>query len=235
MQLTVPEVARYFKVSEKTIHRWIATRNMPARREGNLCRFNRAELLEWAAFNKIEVDPSFFNETANGDESLPDLAGALKAGGFLENVGGEDKQTVLRNVVERLPLPEGVGRDFLFQVLWAREALESTAIGDGIAIPHARNPIVLRVSRPQCTLCYLARPVDFGALDGQPVFALFVLVSTTVRVHLHLLARLAYALRNEHVRELVRRRVAGDQFIEAVSRLQTGMGVEGTVKKEQQP
>jgi PTS system nitrogen regulatory IIA component len=72
-------------------------------------------------------------------------------------------------------------------------------------------------------------------LDGQPVFALFVLVSTTVRVHLHLLARLAYALRNEHVRELVRRRVAGDQFIEAVSRLQTGMGVEGTVKKEQQP
>src|SRR5438034_985186 len=62
-----------------------------------------------------------------------------------------------------------------------REALQSTGVGDGIAIPHVRNPIVLHVSRPMITLCFLERPIDFGALDGKPVHVLFSLISPTVR------------------------------------------------------
>ena len=68
-----------------------------------------------------------------------------------------------------MKLPDDVDREFLYQVLLAREALGSTGIGDGIAIPHVRNPIVLHLSRPTVTLCFLEQPVDFGALDGQPV------------------------------------------------------------------
>jgi mannitol/fructose-specific phosphotransferase system IIA component (Ntr-type) len=89
-----------------------------------------------------------------------------------------------------------VDREFLYKVLLARESLGSTGIGDGIAIPHVRNPIVLHLSRPIVTLCFLERPVDFGALDGQPVNTLFTLISPTVRAHLHLLSRLAFTLRD---------------------------------------
>ena len=80
----------------------------------------------------------------------------------------------------------------------AREALGSTGIGDGIAIPRVRNPIVLHLSRPIVTLCFLERPVDFGALDGQPVTTLFTLISPTVRAHLHLLSRLSYNMQLPH-------------------------------------
>ena len=69
----------------------------------------------------------------------------------------------------------------------ARESLGSTGIGDGIAIPHVRNPIVMHIPRPTITLCFLEHPIDFGALDGQPVHTLFTIVSPTVRAHLHLL------------------------------------------------
>ena len=68
--------------------------------------------------------------------------------------------------MEVLRLPDEVDREFLFQVLVAREALEPTAIGDGIAIPHVRNPIVLHVPEPAITLCFLEAAVDFGALTA---------------------------------------------------------------------
>ena len=87
-------------------------------------------------------------------------------------------------------------QDFLLRVLLAREALESTGIGDGIAIPHVRNPVVLHVSRPMITLCFLEQAVDYGALDGKPVNTVFSLISPTVRAHLRLLSRLSFALQD---------------------------------------
>jgi PTS system nitrogen regulatory IIA component len=58
-----------------------------------------------------------------------------------------------------------------------------------------RNPIVLHIPWPMITLCFLETPVEFGAIDGQPVHTLFTLVSPTVQAHLHLLSRLTYGLR----------------------------------------
>lgn len=91
---------------------------------------------------------------------------ALQAGGVYYRVGGTDKESVLHAVVEVLRLPEEVDRDFLLRVFLAREALESTGIGDGIAILHVRNPVVLHVTQPLITLCFLEQAVDFVALAG---------------------------------------------------------------------
>jgi PTS system nitrogen regulatory IIA component len=94
----------------------------------------------------------------------------------------------------------------------AREALGSTGIGDGIAIPTC-NPIVL-LSRPY--LCFLEQPVDFGALDGQPVSTLFTLISPTVRAHLHLLSRLAFALRDPRFKAAVRSQASREEIFDAL-------------------
>ncbi len=76
-------------------------------------------------------------------------------------MGGDDTRGVLRSVVELMRLPDEVDRGFLLQVLLAREALQSTGIGDGIAIPHPRSPIVLHISRPSVTLCFLEKAGGF--------------------------------------------------------------------------
>jgi PTS system nitrogen regulatory IIA component len=119
-----------------------------------------------------------------------------KAGGIFYRVDGTDKESVLRSVVDLMRLPDQVDREFLLQILLERESLGSTAIGEGIAIPHVRNPIVLHVARPAVTLCFLENPIDFGALDGQPVKILFALISPSIRSHLHILSRLTFALRD---------------------------------------
>jgi len=144
-------------------------------------------------------------------------------------LNGTDKAAVLRSVVEILRLPDKVDREFLLQVLLAREALESTAIGDGIAIPHVRNPIVLHVPHPLVTLCFLETPVDFGALDGQPVNALFTLVSPTVKAHLHLLSRLAFALRNPDFKALIARQASRDQIQAAAKQISDSLRRPSTV------
>ena len=134
---------------------------------------------------EYRFSPEIFRETEQSKIPLPSLSDALKAGGISYRIGGNDKPSVLHVIVDILNLPEEVDRGFLYQVLMARETLGSTGIGDGIAIPHVRNPVVLHVSKPSMTLCFLDHPIDFGAIDGQPVSTLFTLISPTVRAHLH--------------------------------------------------
>jgi nitrogen PTS system EIIA component len=65
----------------------------------------------------------------------------------------------------------------------------------------------------------LEKPVDFGALDGQPVHTLFTLISPTVKAHLHLLSRLAYALRNPEFKSLIVRQAGRDEILAAAQKI----------------
>lgn len=221
MQLTVRDASRLLNVSEKTIYRWIGQGVLPAYRVNEQYRFNRAELLEWATSRKINVSEEIFQEPESGAAPAPLLSDALSSGGIHYRVGGTDKESALRAVVEAMRLPEEVDREFLLRVLLAREALSSTGIGDGIAIPHARSPIVLHVSRPAITLCFLERPVEFGALDGRPVTCMLTLVSPTVRAHLQLLSRVAFALRDPEFREAIARQGSRDEILAAARRIES--------------
>jgi PTS system nitrogen regulatory IIA component len=160
-------------------------------------RFNRAELLEWATSNRVPISPRMMEEPE--DAFIPSLEEALRSGGVHYRVEGKDKVSVLRSVVNILSLPDGVDREFLFQVLLARESLGSTAVGDGIAIPHVRNPITLHVTKPLMALCFLETPIDFQAMDGKPVHTLFTIVSPTIKAHLNLLSNFQWGFVHRHL------------------------------------
>jgi nitrogen PTS system EIIA component len=217
MQLGVREVAELLNVSEKTVYRWLKQGKLPAYRVNEQYRFNRAELLEWATSEKLQVSPQIFADPEGSSQPLPNMAEAIRAGGINYRVGGGDKSAVLRSVVELMRLPDEVDREFLVQVLLARESLGSTGIGDGIAIPHVRNPIVLHIPRPMVTVCFLERPIDFGALDGKLVHTLFTLVSPTIRAHLHLLSRLSFALREPRFHNAITTQASREEILEAVA------------------
>lgn len=219
MQLGVRDVARILNVSEKSIYRWIQQGQLPAYKVNDQYRFNRAELLEWANAQKINVSTEMFAEPDAAAELMPDFADSLEAGGIFYRLEGSDKESALRSVVNAMKLPPDMDREFLLRVLLARESMASTGIGDGIAIPHVRNPIVLSVSHPAISLCFLEKPVDFDAVDGKPVHTLFTLVSPTVRVHLYLLSRLAFALRNPGFKEAVARQGSREEILAAARAL----------------
>lgn len=220
MQLTVRDVAQLFAVSEKTVYRWLDQQSLPGYRVHNQYRFNRAELLEWATANKVNVSANLFSEPESAGQRLGSLCAALKAGGIHYRVGGSDKASALKSVVETMRLPAEVNTDFLLNVLMAREALASTGIGDGIAIPHVRNPIVLHVTEPIITLCFLEKAVEFNSIDHKPVYCLFTIVSPTARAHLHLLSRLSYALKDEQFKTAIETQAGREELLAHIERIE---------------
>ncbi len=223
MEWSVRDVAERLNVVERTVLHWVRDKGLPSVRSGGQYRFNRAEVLAWATERAIPFPQDLFADARGGVARLPSFAEALEAGGVHHNLAARGRDAVLRAIVAVLPLPGSVDRDLLFRMLLARETLASTAVGDGIAIPHPRNPIVLRVPAPQVTLCTLKTPVDFGALDGRPVHALFTLVSPAPRIHLHLLARLSFLLRRPKFRQRIAERAPAADLLAEIRRAEADM------------
>jgi PTS system nitrogen regulatory IIA component len=193
--------------------------HLPATSENGQYRFDRSEILEWATASKITLSSAIFGELEG--PTVPTLVDALRTGGIQYDIQATDKSAALAEVVRRIHLPPDVDRQFLLSVLLAREAAASTGVGDGIAFPHVRNPIVLHVKQPMIALGFLTKPIDYGAMDGKPVYALFTFVCPTVRAHLHLLSRLAFALRHREFKSAIQKRVAADEILRLAQAVET--------------
>ena len=141
------------------------------------------------------------------------LSDALKAGGVYYEVPGRNREEVLKHVIEVLPLSDEVDKKSLLEMFLAREALESTAVGNGIALPHLRSPVVLNVEEPFVALCFLKKGVDFNALDHKPVSILFTLVSPSVKAHLLMLSRLSFYLQDLGFQKYLQMKASKEQIV----------------------
>lgn len=219
MQLTIRQAASFFGVDESRVRRWIATRGLPVHQANERLHLNAIEVWEWAVAHGVTVSRRLLDEARRAPDEVPPLALLLSAGGIHREVGGNQKRAVLAAVVARLRLPEEVDREHVLAILEAREAMGSTGIGGGIAIPHVRNPILLHVERPFVALFLLQHPVDFDSIDGQPVHALFFVVSSSIPVHLRILAELGFILRDQELRALLMRRATDEAILDRIGDL----------------
>lgn len=216
MQLTLRQVAELFNVSENMVSRWVKEDNLPAHEVKSQYRFDRAELLEWAATTQRSFSPVIFQEV-NGDHvANVSLADALQRGGVALRVGGDDRYEVFRRAIADLPVPESFYRDTLLDLLMAREKSGGTAIGHGIAIPHPRYPVVLPGGESVVRACYLEQALDYDAGDGKPVDTLFLMICPTVHEHLQLLARLACVMKSDDFRKLLQSHPDKTRLVSAV-------------------
>ena len=196
MQWTVKEASEFLQIPEDTLFDWIDKRDLPATRFNGRYHFNRMKLIDWAHENGVPV------LIPNGVD-LPSLKEALEEGGIYENIEGTDKPAIFKNIVDRLKIPAEEDRELVCKMILSREREGSTELGNGIAIPHARHPILLHVAKPMVALCYLKNPVLFGEASRKPVSVLFVVLSPSIRMHLHFLERLGFALQDKEFSGLV--------------------------------
>jgi len=216
MQLTFRDVLEVFHVPEKTIHDWIEKKKMPYTMANEQRYFNYIALLDWALEKKIKLTPEVL---ALGDREKNNsgvLYQAIKIGHIYYDFPGDNLEEVLKAIVDVLPLPARLNKESLVAMLVAREKMMTTAIGNGIAIPHVRNPVVLSIERPCVTLCFLKNPVDFKALDRKPVFAVFTILSPSVKEHLAILSRLAFCLQKTRLQEYLHERASSEKILAEV-------------------
>jgi PTS system nitrogen regulatory IIA component len=220
-ELTVREVARLLGVAEKTIWRWVRAGEIPHTRLREDVLFNRVDLQEWALSQGHALPP----EAAGGGPSAS-LADALARGGIARDVPGATRDEVLAAVAQLPGVPAGVDRALLRALLLSRERQGSTGVGQGIALPHPRDPLVLVTAETVVLLAFPALPVDFGALDGEPVTALFTILASTVQAHLATLSRLAYALHDAELRALLAARAPDPQLLARVRAAEAALAAE---------
>ena len=119
------------------------------------------------------------------------------------NLASMDRDAVLNELVNQIPqlAKQPDARKTLLRALQERELLHSTGIGDGIALPHARNALVGLVDEPIVVFARHATGIPYGAIDGVPARLFFLLIAPTVTQHLGILARLSRILRDPKVRQ----------------------------------
>ncbi|HEU4699904.1 MAG TPA: PTS sugar transporter subunit IIA [Gemmatimonadales bacterium] len=115
-------------------------------------------------------------------------------------LAARDKAGAIRELAERLAERAGGSAAEIVEAVQEREAMLSTGIGHGIAIPHGRSPAVKDLG---VVAGVSAEPIPYDALDGEPVRLFFLLVGpeTAAGQHVKVLARIARLLRRDELRE----------------------------------
>ena len=127
---------------------------------------------------------------------------------------GETKEDIITELVGSLEVGEVISdRDKVLEAVLEREKIMSTGIGDGIAIPHGKSEAVIKLA---AALGTQRRGVDFEALDGEPAYVFFLLVSpaNVSGPHIKALARISRLLKND---DFKKRLVAASTAEEIVS------------------
>lgn len=119
------------------------------------------------------------------------------------NIKAADKDGVIKELVDLLMVAEGIdkkNKNKLIELLKSREALGSTAIGQGVGIPHAKSDCVTSLV---AAFGISKKGVDFDSLDGEPVYIFFLLLAPqdSAGPHLKALARISRLLKDKYFRE----------------------------------
>jgi nitrogen PTS system EIIA component len=212
MELNSTQVGRLLKLDENVVREWARAGKLPHVYSLGRYRYNRQAILEWAlAHNHALSLPAQEGQT---DRSLPPLNKVFSTEHFYYDVPGANFVEAVRAALDRLDLPPENDKDLICDLMVSREKLMTTAVGDGVAVPHVRVPVVVNVPAPVFGVFFLRKSIDMNALDLQPVHTLFVLLSVAPKQHLELLARLAFLFRHQEFIALLRRRSEPETIVE---------------------
>jgi nitrogen PTS system EIIA component len=127
---------------------------------------------------------------------MPELSDIIDQRSILPSVKAQTKKALLQDLSQAVAKIIAVDHRIVFEKLSTREKLGSTGIGQGIAIPHAKLPGLTRVYG---LFARLAAPIDYDAVDGQPVDLAFVLIAPdhAGADHLKALAKISRLLRDD--------------------------------------
>ncbi len=195
MKLTLSETARCLYIPVDTLERWIRQGRIPIHKSAGSCLFKAEDLKKWAESRNLSFDLARKPICVVPDLASDNLLMAMQRGGVYHDIAGRQLEEVLASAVGCLSFLKTDEQRTLQKMLLEREALASTGIGKGVAIPHPRSPYTEVISASTIVTCFLQNPVDFGSVDDKPVFVLFILLNTSVKNHLHLLSRLSFCVR----------------------------------------
>ncbi len=180
--LTIEEVARYLRVSERTVYDWAQKGEIPSGKIGTVWRFKKTEIERW-------VNERLSSNKSSGNFGVVQVQNLISPDRILF-LSHSKKRDALISLAENLATaPQVKNRQEIVAEILRREELMSTAIGRGIAIPHIRlssvTDLVVSVGISTCDI------IDFQSLDDVPVRLLFM-IAAAYNQHAYYLQTLSF-------------------------------------------
>ena len=181
--LTIEEVAKYLRVSERTVYDWAQKGEIPSGKIGTVWRFKKSEIEKWvnerlsSNQKKEESNPTVIVKNILSPERIV----------FIDHTTKRDALVELANNLSTAPQVKY--KDELVTEILKREELMSTAIGRGIAIPHVRlssvTDLVMSVGICRNDI------IDFQTIDETPV-RILIMIAAAYNQHTYYLQTLSF-------------------------------------------
>lgn len=190
--MTIDEVAKYLRVSERTVYDWANKKDIPCGKLGTTWRFKRVEIERWVD-EKLTNKPVAAQPIAVGDVLTPERIVILDT---------NRKEEALNKIIDCIAeAPQVKDKDALAREIYQREELMSTGIGFNVAVPHVRldsvTELVMAVGLCKQDI------TDYASLDEQPV-RIICMVAARADQHaqyLKTLGTVSAALKGAEVRD----------------------------------
>jgi len=220
VDMKIKDVAEMLDVSEATVRRWVLRGIIPSYRIRKQYHFSRIEIEDWVMSHKLGKAVDDISKHPEKEEGTSIVGGvrhysfyrAIHKGDVLFDVPGKTKEEVIRSTMKHVAKTLELDADVLTDLLLDRENLMPTALNHGIGVPHTRD-FLLKEHHDVIYVVFPKKPIEYGALDGIPVHALFFLFACEDKRHLNLLAKIAHLSSNPKALSLLKTKPNKDKLL----------------------
>ena len=196
--LTIEEVAKYLRVSDRTVYDWAQKGEIPAGKIGTVWRFKKSELERWV---NERLSSPVSSKKSDAEVQIKNFLSPDRVV-FIENSSKRDAIVELANILS--VAPQVKNKEELVSEILKREDLMSTAVGRGIAIPHVRlssvTDLVMAVGICKKNI------EDYQAVDNEPV-NLLIMIAAAYNQHTYYLKTISYLtakLKSQELRDALK-------------------------------
>jgi len=151
------------------------------------------------------------------------LAQLIESGGVYQ-ISGSTKQEIMSNIIDRLAGIPSDKKEAMLQAVIEREALVSTGMENGIAIPHPRTPMIGENEKPFVAIAYPQQPMEWETPDNKKVHTIFLIISKTPKQHLSALSKINYICQQENFLAHLHARADKNKLITVIEEYEAAWG-----------
>ncbi len=217
MDLNTKDISHLLMLTEKEVQQLIKKKEIPFQHLHDKVVFNKHQIIEWALGRNLPINVSGHHKLS--EYHIDTLSTLLDKDSFRYNCKLTE-DSYIEQMVSQISFEKNVDREIIIQLLKSRETMMSTAIGNGISLPHPRVPLMVGRNKPLINFFFPNKPLDLNSIDGKPVHTLILLISQTIKQHLSLIAHLSFLLSKETFRFALENRLECKEILDIIQKIE---------------